>query len=71
MKSIILTYPGFQALPKGIKQMLAVSETVFFRDATTTSTAVQGKLEHAQPPRSRVTGSAGKQRNGVSGDWRN
>lgn len=30
MKSIIVTYPDFQALPKGVKQMLLASETFFF-----------------------------------------
>ncbi|HUC85962.1 MAG TPA: hypothetical protein VL970_12270 [Candidatus Acidoferrales bacterium] len=33
MNSITVTYPGFQALPKGIKQMLVVSESLFFEDA--------------------------------------
>ena len=30
MKLIMTTYPGFQALPKGVKQMLLVSESFFF-----------------------------------------
>jgi len=30
MKSIMVTYPDFQALPKGLKQMLLASETFFF-----------------------------------------
>lgn len=30
MKSIMATYPDFQALPKGVKQMLLASETFFF-----------------------------------------
>jgi len=33
MNSIITTYPGFQALPRGIKKMLMVSESLFFEDA--------------------------------------
>jgi hypothetical protein len=33
MKSIVLTYPGFQSLPRGIKKMLVASETHFFRQA--------------------------------------
>ncbi|HWW01480.1 MAG TPA: hypothetical protein VNZ64_17415 [Candidatus Acidoferrum sp.] len=33
MKSIITVYPGFQSLPKGVKKMLVVSETFFFREA--------------------------------------
>ena len=30
MNTTILNYPGFQTLPKGIKQMLLASETHFF-----------------------------------------
>jgi hypothetical protein len=30
MNATILNYPGFQTLPKGIKQMLLVSESHFF-----------------------------------------
>jgi hypothetical protein len=33
LKSIAETYHGFQALPKGIKQMLLVSENDYFEDA--------------------------------------
>jgi hypothetical protein len=33
MNSITATYPGFQALPKGIKQMLLISENQFFEEA--------------------------------------
>ena len=35
MNSITATYPAFQSLPKGLKQMLVVSETLFFEDAKT------------------------------------
>ncbi len=37
MKSIMVTYPGFQDLPKTIKRMLLVSEDFFFGD-----TAIEG-----------------------------
>jgi hypothetical protein len=30
MNSITTTYPAFQSLPKGVKQMLVVSESLFF-----------------------------------------
>jgi hypothetical protein len=33
MNSITATYPGFQALPKGIKRMLLESESFFFDEA--------------------------------------
>jgi hypothetical protein len=35
MKSIICTYPDFRSLPKGLKQMLVVSENLFFEEAQT------------------------------------
>jgi len=35
MKSIICTYPDFRLLPKGLKQMLVVSENLFFEEAQT------------------------------------
>lgn len=33
MKSIISTYPGFQNLPRAIKQLLVTSESDFFTNA--------------------------------------
>jgi hypothetical protein len=36
MKSIMITYPDFRELPKGIRQMLVVSETFFFEEAMPT-----------------------------------
>jgi hypothetical protein len=33
MNSITATYPGFQALPKGVKRMLLESESYFFDEA--------------------------------------
>jgi hypothetical protein len=33
MKSVMMTYPGFQELPKGTKKMLLASETFFFAEA--------------------------------------
>lgn len=33
MNATILNYPGFQTLPKGVKQMLLMSETHFFKEA--------------------------------------
>jgi hypothetical protein len=33
MKSIVVTYPGFQTLPKGLKMMLVASESFFFHEA--------------------------------------
>jgi hypothetical protein len=36
MKSIVVTYPYFQSLPKGIKKMLVASESLFFGDVRST-----------------------------------
>jgi hypothetical protein len=38
MKSIMITYPNFRALPKGVKQMLLVSESFFFDQTPAVST---------------------------------
>lgn len=35
MKPIMMTYPGYQRLPKGVKQMLVESESFFFEEETT------------------------------------
>ena len=35
MKPIMMVYPGFQALPKGLKQLLVESESFFFEEETT------------------------------------
>ena len=35
MKPIMMTYPGYQSLPKGLKQMLVESESFFFEEETT------------------------------------
>jgi len=32
MSTTILNYPGFQSLPKGVRQMLLVSEAYFFNE---------------------------------------
>ena len=33
MRSIVMTYPGFQTLPRGLKMLLVASESFFFREA--------------------------------------
>jgi hypothetical protein len=42
LNSITSTYPGFQSLPKGVKQLLLVSESLFFEDAKTAPKAESG-----------------------------
>jgi hypothetical protein len=47
MKSIMVTYPEFQSLPKGVKKLLVASETHFFRlakapAASSNAASVQG-----------------------------
>jgi len=38
MRTIILTYPGYQSLPRGIKQMLVASENFYFDESRSTAT---------------------------------
>jgi hypothetical protein len=48
MKTIVTTYPGFHSLPRGIKQMLVISESLFFaeaRPAISRPGAIRSKLE--------------------------
>jgi len=60
MESIILTYPGFHALPKAIKQMLLASENEFLGEAKPAPAMLgQGKMEHRQAPLVRVVNSQG------------
>ena len=35
LKSIVCTYPDFRTLPKGVKQMLVISENLFFEEIHT------------------------------------
>jgi hypothetical protein len=44
MKSIVLTYPGYQTLPRGLKRMLVASENSFFSEATADRS--NGKLQN-------------------------
>ncbi|MGO8764552.1 MAG: hypothetical protein ACLQSR_05365 [Limisphaerales bacterium] len=44
MKSIVTEYPDFQMLPKGIKQLLVASESLFFEDATPVYDAMASRL---------------------------
>jgi hypothetical protein len=32
MRTIILTYPGFQSLPRGVKQLLLATENFYFEE---------------------------------------
>ena len=50
LTSITATYPGFQTLPKGIKQMLLASESLYFDDTrfiSKTRTASQALVQIA------------------------
>jgi hypothetical protein len=65
MKSIVVTYPNFQSLPKGIKMMLVMSESLFFRDAKTAP--MQRRDGAGMTTSARNGGAAGK---GVDADRR-
>jgi hypothetical protein len=49
VKSIMVTYPDFQSLPKGIKRMLVTSESVFFHDAKTALNGREALLRGRAP----------------------
>ncbi|HKW28530.1 MAG TPA: hypothetical protein VJT54_04280 [Verrucomicrobiae bacterium] len=40
MRTIILTYPGYQSLPRGIKQMLLASESFYFDEPRPAATDI-------------------------------
>jgi hypothetical protein len=46
LNSITATYPGFQSLPKGVKQMLLVSESLFFEEARTPQDLQSAQHQH-------------------------
>jgi hypothetical protein len=48
MRTIILTYPGYQSLPRGIKQMLVASENFYFDESK--SAALNRKSKDAKIP---------------------
>ena len=50
MVSIVSSYPGFHALPRGIKQLLLTSETHFFNEATASTTLHSTPAVPAPPP---------------------
>jgi hypothetical protein len=59
MNPTILNYPGFQTLPRGIKQMLLVSESHFFNQDTShykKQTGANGKTSLSRNFKFRLTG---------------
>ena len=54
LKSIVCTYPDLRTLPKGLKQMLVVSENLFFEEHTASAEAVRepaiSRVSWWQPP---------------------
>jgi len=69
MKSILVTYPNFQGLPKGLKQMLLASESFFFDQSKT------APRQSAGPPVTAPFLSVHENRRGISSlihpSWRN
>ncbi|MGH7941570.1 MAG: hypothetical protein ACREE6_14400 [Limisphaerales bacterium] len=43
LKSIVCTYPDFRMLPKGLKQMLVASESLFFNEVSAAPAAAMGR----------------------------
>ena len=50
MKSIMMTYPNFQALPRGLRIMLLESESFFFGEANSQAWQEIGKWMMAMKP---------------------
>jgi hypothetical protein len=70
MNSIVWTYPGFQTLPKGVKQMLVASEAHFFNETKQAwSSAVLGKLKSGTASKPRGAGLVGGQTPKTGGKW--
>ena len=59
MKSIVFTYPDFRELPRGLKQMLVVSEKLFFDEVQTMPGATEshgtGTKPWWRPPQTQFT----------------
>lgn len=47
MRTILLTYPGYRSLPKGIKQLLVATEDFYFDESG--SAAASRKPKDAKP----------------------
>ena len=72
MRSIMWTYPGFQSLPRGIKQMLVASENDFFSDAKPVlAKGALGKLPRRPTSRPASGSSKTEWPNAFSQDWKN
>ncbi len=70
MKSIITTYPDFQALPRGVKKMLLASESHFFDDAETRRVKRRGGAVSTAAMVNRKR-DAGEQIPTLDAGWRN
>ncbi len=72
VKSIVLTYPGYRTLPKGIKKMLVLSETVFFRQTGKAPSAHgEGGLATGAVRREEADPLSGGAVRAFSSPWRN
>jgi hypothetical protein len=68
MKSIVTTYPGFHALPRGLKQMLVTSESLFFDEARP-ELPQQTSLKPRQSFRRLRAETFGNGIRGLAGQW--
>ena len=60
MRTIIFTYPGFQELPKGIKQLLLSTEAFYFDDTDSAANAKVQELKRAKFARMNAVTDTGK-----------
>ena len=60
MKSIMTEYPDFRSLPKGVRQMLVASESLFFAEASGAGVTPAGREANRNwwmPPLNKAAGS--------------
>ena len=50
MKSIMMTYPGFQTLPRGLKRLLLASENIYFAETRLPAEVRMAERFEAGPP---------------------
>ena len=68
MKSIVTKYPEFQALPRGLKQLLVTSESLFFDEARP-ELPHQSRLRRGHSFKRLTAETFGNGIRGLAGEW--
>lgn len=71
MKSIMATYSGFQALPRGVKRLLLTSESFFFMDAPAAKAGGPDLIKRSPWMPANSSGFGGEQQKAGSAAWNN